>query len=667
MNKRLLTIAFLIFGSILLGSAQNIMAGTIFLRIRVEANPQTQQSSGFVATYVTYDIYEYYDPGAFGVLYYTNPTEQIDQDGGIGVNDYLYGIYPGYKADFTTNDYRPNRILCTYGEHGLRRVYTPIPLQWSDPYDIDSITPQQYEGDYDLNISDNFSKDNLSPNEYTVVAYSQACVRTPTVDSVTFETINSAVTNDNPAFLGGGQRVFPDRDNPTDNTTNKQIVRVKAQLAVSGGTPTYDSGVKVYFRNFDVDDPSNDSIIDPGGNAGNDNLGNVNGSTAGELNGCTGTDSGICYGTTDSNGIAAVNLTVTMQPGDNFVIAASTDRNYLSGITINGTGLQDSGGNQITTASVRAKPTQMLFVWRRMHIEVDSMGASNSNFAIGQIATTTRLRANETVTVNLTPTSPDPQLEENRFEGGRLVAGSRSFPVTCNIANGQTCNTATSVTVQNTGGALVTLFAGTTFQLYDDDDFNNDNGANVNGDTGEDINEPDRSLLQNNDVPCSNIIRTGCNVFAPSYIRPVEDVASDVRDNSIFQANVSEDTTVGVNSLFVDFDQRVTEASTVYWTAYLLGGYQHTIDQDEDPETEAPNSTVGVTDSQNGQGSVVFLETNGPKECNGGGIFCDMAETAAHEIGHLANADHNQGGLMDDLDYSFSPTSLRAIRNSTHP
>lgn len=60
-------------------------------------------------------------------------------------------------------------------------------------------------------------------------------------------------------------------------------------------------------------------------------------------------------------------------------------------------------------------------------------------------------------------------------------------------------------------------------------------------------------------------------------------------------------------------------------------------------------------------------ETNGPKECPEPGIICNEAETTAHEIGHLANADHGEGGLMDDLSLSFSPTSLRNIRISTHP
>ncbi len=122
-----------------------------------------------------------------------------------------------------------------------------------------------------------------------------------------------------------------------------------------------------------------------------------------------------------------------------------------------------------------------------------------------------------------------------------------------------------------------------------------------------------------------------------------------------------------IRSLFTGFNQQATEASEDFWTVYLLGGYQYTIDRDEDPETEAPNVFAGVTDVQNGMGSIVFMETNGPKECNLTGSFCIIADTAAHEIGHQANADHGEGGIMDGLSNSFSPTSLSSIRNSTHP
>jgi hypothetical protein len=85
---------------------------------------------------------------------------------------------------------------------------------------------------------------------------------------------------DYPAF-GGGYRFFPDAvtyagRNPLTNP-QRNIVRVRAVL------PNWvPAGVSVYFRSFDVDDPSNDKILDPNdyrdvntarGNKGGDNRG----------------------------------------------------------------------------------------------------------------------------------------------------------------------------------------------------------------------------------------------------------------------------------------------------------------------------------------------------------------------------------------------------------
>ena len=168
---------------------------------------------------------------------------------------------------------------------------------------------------------------------------------------------------------------------------------------------------------------------------------------------------------------------------------------------------------------------------------------------------------------------------------------------------------------------------------------------------------PTGLLTQNSDDPAINLL-------APAYIWPVYDIGDD-NDNTIFASNVSADTGVAIRDLF-DFDQIATEASTDFWTAYLLGGYQYILTEDEDPETE-PTVTLGVTDAQNGQGSIVFLETNGAKECPEIIVACVIAGTSAHEIGHLLNADEGEGGIMDSLSLSFSPTSIANIRNVTHP
>jgi hypothetical protein len=140
--------------------------------------------------------------------------------------------------------------------------------------------------------------------------------------SVEWVPVNSTVdVNPN---AGGGKRIFPDKQTAND-ATNRKIVRARI-------TTTLGPNVPVYFRAFDVDDPSTDaSPVDANAGAGNDNRGAPQ------------------YGTlsagsalTDANGIAQVEFTVTMQPGDNFLIASSNDQAYLNGVVLDGGNLRDS-------------------------------------------------------------------------------------------------------------------------------------------------------------------------------------------------------------------------------------------------------------------------------------------------------------------------------------
>lgn len=129
----------------------------------------------------------------------------------------------------------------------------------------------------------------------------------------------------------------------------------------------------VYFRNFDVDDPSDDENLDDptsdgtltnDSDAGNDNR---EGRVIGQPYPVTA--AGVLSATSalsDANGEAIVYFTVTKQPGDNFVIAASTDEFYLNGTKINGTGLKDSTNNSLPT--MKAKRTELLTVWRKLYL-----------------------------------------------------------------------------------------------------------------------------------------------------------------------------------------------------------------------------------------------------------------------------------------------------------
>lgn len=578
----------------------------------------------------------------------------------------LYDFQCGNEAyvDFYLSGTDPNETFCIQSEH----VYNPDDPDTCPPKPLlapklSNLTPKL------SNFSKLFLRDNLSQ---------EVCVTTPpppNVMGVDFQTIapntpNTIPIGDNPGTDGThtpeeGLRIFPDDDYPMENQ-NRQRIRVRASINEQ------QAGVTVYFRNFDLDDPSTDTTIDPNGTTENDNNGTVNGSSAGQLSAVSAT--------TNAQGIATVDFTVTMQPGDNFAIAASTNQNQLNSVIVNGIDLRTGSGASIETTCDETDAvcrSEMLTVWRRLHIEVDSMGASNQNWIPGNFASGGKIRRLQQATLNVNTTN---LLEVNRFQNGRVTFTGGAL----RIVN----NTATSITVENTGFSTVSVTVSDIFLLYDDDDFNDNDGTNLDGDTGEDIPEPPTDLLQSNDTLCNSPTATGCNVFASSYTRPLYDITSDVRNNSIFQSNIEANypDTSPVRAVFVDFDQRATQADPEFWTIYLYGTYQQNVWVDGDPVDEdgfpnpfnCPDASYGVADDfgPNGWGACVHMEVGRPTEYPPDYATrpVSRAWTAAHEIGHLFGGIHNDGGIMTPScirtadEYEFDPRTIRRLRVLiTHP
>ncbi|MGI8811441.1 MAG: hypothetical protein ACR2IH_02800 [Pyrinomonadaceae bacterium] len=195
----------------------------------------------------------------------------------------------------------------------------------------------------------------------------------PPVMSVVLEPIDSPITAPS---AGEGKRIFPDKNTSNDGV-NRKVVRVKVVVPLLAPTP---DNVKVNLQAYDVDDLSTDSIIDSNGNLGDDNR--PTGIGPGTLSYSItdpGTSSWAQVGV-DGNGEAIAYLTVTMQPGNNVVIAASTGS--LEGVVVDGTGLKNANGISLPTADI--KRTELLTTWRRLHIEVDAMGVVQANSVTGE-------------------------------------------------------------------------------------------------------------------------------------------------------------------------------------------------------------------------------------------------------------------------------------------
>ncbi len=257
----------------------------------------------------------------------------------------------------------PGDRLCIEAEHAYAITWVQMRPSSVDIFGLNTPKPSggwycEYQGMYNLPPSDD-------------------CWTAPTngIQSVNFQLIatDSPAIDTNPN-VGAGLRVFPDKNSPND-TANRQTIRITATS--SNQLP----GRPVYFRAFDLDDPETNTIIDPDG-GGEDNRGFVIGGTsAGKL--------GAASATPNTQGVATVEFTVTMQPGDNFAIAASTEEALLTNSTIDGTNLKTAGGTLIDWNCDGTTPicrSEMLTVWRRLHIEVDSMGETQENFVLGNVA-----------------------------------------------------------------------------------------------------------------------------------------------------------------------------------------------------------------------------------------------------------------------------------------
>jgi hypothetical protein len=443
------------------------------------------------------------------------------------------------------------------------------------------------------------------------------------VKTLTWEKIDSTI-DDNPNN-GGGKRIFPDWQTPGDSV-NRSRVRVKAQT-------TMGQGQTVFFKSFDVDDPDTDTTltVDPNGTAGNDNRGTPN----------LGTLSA-AQATTDSNGVATVEFTTTMQPGDNFMVAASTDQNYLNGLSAVGTSLKDSSGNTLPTNNAKATP--MLTVWRQLHMEVDSMGIVFGNKITGTITATSQLVGNNINPPKGGPPTPryvltvNKTIEVNRYNKGEGTLIVNNIPY---VVDGTDAN---SVTIFSSTGAPA---VGSTFTLLDDDDYNENNDGN--DDDGEDVNAiegPDDekntfSLMRNSDDPNKNI-------FAAAYIRPVYDGAgapgnTNNQSNEIFFTNVPSNQLLILSQMM---QGSVNNENDAYWVAYVQLCYQSDEAADNDPFSEDADGGVTpvagptwdvVTSSAQlnntfSPGSLVFLEAARDiaveKSSNA------RIAVAPHEVGH---------------------------------
>ena len=202
--------------------------------------------------------------------------------------------------------------------------------------------------------------------------------------------------DDNPN-AGGGKRIFPDwqlSDLPNGPSTPRSWVQVHAIVDPPPSDPN--QPLRVRFMPYDADDPSADQApID--WEFGSDNRGSWQWVHPSEDGGWS------VYMPVTTSGDAAAAFQVSTQPGDNFRVNAQLDPIYYTCIAHQGV---TDGHLDITGSEDERAPdgevTPMLTVWRRFHVEGDSMAALEDwkNYVSGMVREVTAIGSGWRVSVD---------------------------------------------------------------------------------------------------------------------------------------------------------------------------------------------------------------------------------------------------------------------------
>ncbi|MGH9948282.1 MAG: hypothetical protein ACRD6X_13950 [Pyrinomonadaceae bacterium] len=415
--------------------------------------------------------------------------------------------------------------------------------------------------------------------------------------------------NSNP---GGGLRIFPERSTPTGPVNN--IVNVKAKIGVNV------ANIPVYLYAHDLDDPSAEGPPIDFDFGGRDNRSFAQ---IGDLCpfGSTGCEfyapANAIRAFTNSSGEVVVPFRLTgAHPGDNYAISVTTDINETQYFEVQGTAIRNSVTGRVLQEGIDRSP--MLTAWRTLHIERDSMGII-ANEALTNVASEQIIRTRPVNVPVLSQLEPeqipgpnDPPPIYSRFENGRMrIEDGRMLRIKK--------NSLTSLDVFYPLG-IASVRPGILYRLYDDDDFNSDNSLNgIDGDHGEDVealSDTYNLLQENDDADCSD---KDCNIFAAAYIQPDFSWGDQFSTSNIFFVqNVNNN----ANEIDGQIDLgRYTNSgeNDDFWVAYIQIAYQHSIQEDCDPNLTCTGGvTVGsgsVNDVSNessvptgSQGSLLYIE-----------------------------------------------------------
>ena len=521
----------------------------------------------------------------------------------------------------------------------------------------------------------------------------------PRIDLTWEEVPGNAPIEDNPG-VNGGKRVFPDQLSPTDMENRRYVILRVSTTPAAPGQP-------IRLKSFDVDDPiafdqDIDRLIDP-----ND----LNIAPAGDDNRGTPKPGVLSTNllTLDVFGRASTLFEVTLQPGDNFRVAALLDTEgaaaHLDLLQVQNEPLfyyVTADNKQVSDFAGSVSP--MLTVWRKLHLEFDSMAAppSSGPEALHDAATVWRVSPNYPTAgrsgLGLTLNRVVNGL--NLYEGGKLeIPGVASYRILKSTARSHIGGQKSSIGIEIDAVAPTNL-VGLAANLFDDDDrfLTNDPPAYP---SILDLTSPPLPMTSLSNDRTTNLIAGIKSQFGFAYILPLD--ANALNWNAQRTIPFKRHAAPSLSGGYYDAGNQELNRTdrSAFWAYTVVFGYQRGASDDGDPNDEALflGETIKKTPiSANGY-SVLFLETIRDR------IFADeqpiafsspgevvrlrrqylgmIANVLAHEVGHAPgnqgeNGDHAENDLMKSgppdntgIDaagnpiLNFTPATIRRFRSAT--
>jgi hypothetical protein len=491
-----------------------------------------------------------------------------------------------------------------------------------------------------------------------------------------------------------GKAWFPDSPNPKVDEYRDPVV-----VKVSQGLPH----AKVWLRSFDVDDSTfedfdtnlgiDPAVIDPNGASGGDNRTdspeNLAVPSYGRFTRPGGRSFGRFSGSFDSAGQLRTQFNVGISPGNNYRVAASMKSSALDELFV---GVGEGSPDKMVTSNSSEKPdfsgaiSPLLTIWRRLWLEIDSMGseaappAGEENWIHGSL----------TSIASGTPLPPpagsppsagtplwdcvfDGAISRNldEFENGWLIVGGTAHRVHAVVQWPSGELVARTLSNPGATGACT---------LLDDDNTS--------------LPPSYSPILPRYGIDSSYAAAK----FRPAFIKliPADD-EYNVEKEIPFKLN--ERSSVPLPGPFPVIWNNAQDLEDVksHWVAHAVFGFQDAESKDCDPNSEENDSSSGETPVFRLEGSaptdysVIWLEqiretfnwswysTDPGQVAQGPGLFDkEVNLTLLHEIGHQPAVNeifvnvqehHREGGIMKGggsggYDDNYTPATVKRFRRT---